>query len=645
MKRTMVAVFIGLVGSLLIWTLGTASALIGTGGFCTDYLPVGAVALMLVIVFGLNPLLSLISLRMVLNRVQLALVFGMLLVASVTSDQGLLLPFLFPLANCTQNACEDPAMAELYEKMDAPAALFPDKLEFGSEPFAANRLLNGLEPGEQIPWKSWGKPLIAWLGLLVPWWVMMIAIAMIALPQWRDRERVTFPLLEVQKAISSAPATGRRLPGIFRDRLLLTGLGLSFFIIMLSRVSAKWPGMFPAIPLSFDMSPYFTEGFVRHLPGWISGRYTVRFVVVGLAFFMQKRVSFSIWSIQLIAGLLIAMVTVYSPPFEWGCLMPMKLGVHFGIAAGVLWLARSHLAHIGSTFIKGVRTDAERRDRLAAAALLLSLVAMFIWFTWVGVHPGWSVGIILVAFVFGIVYARIVAETGLPIVSSTAYYGNTLIALVPVAWRTAASMYFAGIMAVFVGYMNRMCAATVVLHALGLDEKAGARKHVRLGVLFLGVLVASCVIAGATYLVVGYEVGETISGDNIVGWWRGVFPWTAEGALKAWGSGKILNTKPALAWFILYGALLAGLMQWLCSFSVKWPFHPLGLLLIATWTGNTVWFSVFVGWLLKTLVMKYGGARNYARGRSLFLGLILGEVTGITVWTLINAALLASEGG
>ena len=131
MKRTLAAVLIGLVGSVLIWTLATVSQLIGTGGFCSDYLPVGAVALMLLIVLGLNPLLSLVSVRLVLNRVQLALVFGMLLVSSVTSDQGLIRPFLFPLANCTQNACEDAAKAELYEKMDAPAALFPDKLEFG----------------------------------------------------------------------------------------------------------------------------------------------------------------------------------------------------------------------------------------------------------------------------------------------------------------------------------------------------------------------------------------------------------------------------------------------------------------------------------------------------------------------------------
>jgi hypothetical protein len=236
-----------------------------------------------------------------------------------------------------------------------------------------------------------------------------------------------------------------------------------------------------------------------------------------------------------------------------------------------------------------------------------------------------------------------VAETGLPIVSSTAKYGQALISFVPVAWRTAASMYFGGIMAVFIGYMNRMCAAVVVLHALGLDENASPRKQQRLGVLFLGVLVTSVLIAGATYLFVCYDVGETLSGGSIEGWWRNVFSWTAEGGLRAWASGRVLQTKPELVWYILYGAVAAMLLQWLCSFSVKWPIHPLGLLLIDTWTGGVVWFSVFVGWLLKALVMKYGGPRAYTRARGLFLGLILGEVAASAIWTLINALMLTAE--
>jgi len=90
--------------------------------------------------------------------------------------------------------------------------------------------------------------------------------------------------------------------------------------------------------------------------------------------------------------------------------------------------------------------------------------------------------------------------------------------------------------------------------------------------------------------------------------------------------------------------VLAGLLQWLCAFSAKWPIHPLGVLLIGTWTGSTVWFSVFIGWMLKRSVMEYGGVRIYRRARGFFLGLILGEVAGTAVWTLINATLLAAEG-
>jgi hypothetical protein len=629
-------------GAVVIWTIATGAGLRGAGSFSNDYLPTGAVVIMVILIFLVNPIASRISRRLVLNRVQMCLIFGILLVACITPGQGLLLAMPFPLAQCTQNACEDGAKAAMYKEMDAPASLFPDELGYGNEPFAAKRLLTSLEPGEEIPWKSWIRPLISWMGLFVPWWVMMIAIAVIALPQWRDRERVSFPLLEVMKTLSSAPEEGHALPAVFRDLLFLLGLALAFVVCSLPRANGIWPGAAPVIPLSWKMDTYFTEGVLKYLPGWVKGQYYIYFTVIGLAFFMQRRVSASIWSLQLIAGIMIAYVSAYSPPFEWGGLMNMKVGVHFAFGIGVLWLARSHLAHIARTLIAGAKTDDERRDRSAAIALLLSLAGMCAWFTWVGVHPGWTAGIVTVAFIFGVVYARIVAETGLPIVSSTAYYGLTLINLVPVAWRTATSMYFSGIMAVFVGYMNRVCAATVVLHALGLDEKADARKHVRLGFLFLGVLVASVLIAGDTYLYVGYTFERSFDGyGSIVGWWRGIYAWTAEGGLSTWSAEKIVNTKPHLAWYILVGMVLAGGFQWLCAVSPKWPLHPLGLLLIGTWTGHRVWFSVMIGWMLKTLVVRYGGARAYTRARGVFLGLIIGEVLAAAFWGVLRAVLLA----
>ncbi len=40
---------------------------------------------------------------------------------------------------------------------------------------------------------------------MVPLWAMMLAMAVILLPQWRDKERVALPLLEVHRLLVGAP--------------------------------------------------------------------------------------------------------------------------------------------------------------------------------------------------------------------------------------------------------------------------------------------------------------------------------------------------------------------------------------------------------------------------------------------------------
>ena len=51
---------------------------------------------------------------------------------------------------------------------------------------------------------------------------------------------------------------------------------------------------------------------------------------------------------------------------------------------------------------------------------------------------------------------------------------------------------------------------------------------------------------------------------------------------------------------------------------------------------NWVWCSIFVAWLAKTLILKYGGAAGYARTKPFFLGLILGQTVVAGLWLLID---------
>ena len=69
---------------------------------------------------------------------------------------------------------------------------------------------------------------------------------------------------------------------------------------------------------------------------------------------------------------------------------------------------------------------------------------------------------------------------------------------------------------------------------------------------------------------------------------------------------------------------------------VGWPFHPLGYVLCTSWTVLSYWFPMLVAWVIKSLVVRYGGMRLYTGLRPLFLGLIFGEFTAMVIWTLIN---------
>ena len=68
-----------------------------------------------------------------------------------------------------------------------------------------------------------------------------------------------------------------------------------------------------------------------------------------------------------------------------------------------------------------------------------------------------------------------------------------------------------------------------------------------------------------------------------------------------------------------------------------WPFHPLGFVMCGSWSLVVYWFTIFVAWVVKSIIVHYGGLSGYARARPFFLGLILGEMSIAVVLTLLDA--------
>jgi hypothetical protein len=67
-----------------------------------------------------------------------------------------------------------------------------------------------------------------------------------------------------------------------------------------------------------------------------------------------------------------------------------------------------------------------------------------------------------------------------------------------------------------------------------------------------------------------------------------------------------------------------------------WPLHPVALPLSTIWYTDTYFFSVFLAWGIKALVLRLGGPRLYRATRPLFIGIVIGEAVSVGVWILID---------
>ncbi len=102
---------------------------------------------------------------------------------------------------------------------------------------------------------------------------------------------------------------------------------------------------------------------------------------------------------------------------------------------------------------------------------------------------------------------------------------------------------------------------------------------------------------------------------------------------------RIATTAPEVeagnAFSYLFGAAWVLLSMFLRR-SLFWFPHPIGYVMLVNPQMSAMWLSFFIGWVVKRLVVRYGGKQTYEKTRPIFIGLILGEALAILAWTLLG---------
>lgn len=640
-RATWVAIVIALAAAILMWIVQPLNNYLLNNSFIADnYLPELAVGIMAILVLAINPLLRFLTGGgTTLSMRQLALIFAILLVA--TAPLSLLRVWPHSLARGNRDIATDKNLAALHESMDLPDALYLEPAAYGGDTPISSQLVDQLEPGNTIPWGAWVKPLMGWGSLIAFSWLVMLGLVLAVFPQWRDNERLSFPLLTVQQELIQSPGKGHFLPPIFRNKIFWTGFIIVVIVHGFNGLNHHTNHAFPPFPRSWNLYRVFSQGLWRHM-SWYMKRNQLIFSLVGLIYFVPKRVSFSLWFTVIVYQLYRMLGYEYQAPFYAATTTDHRNGAILGVACVILWLGRAQWRAVFRSMSHRPLTDVDRRNRTAGFMLCAGCLGVLAWHVWAGNSLMFAVASVVMIFITSLVLARIVAETGIPFVAN--YLGmGYFMAMMPVKWLSATTLYLTSMADLVIREgSSRVSLMIPAMHGLGMDRTQTPRQHARLARGFMLIVLLGLVIGGAVHLWMGYHYPGSL--DNlrvpIVSWGSNNINWRVHGPLLAFGRGSWGGTPYNQPAHLLFGFIVGAGLQIGCLVSPLWPLHPVGLLMVETWFLAVAWPSIFLGWACKSLVTKYGGAQLYRMLRPLFLGLVIGEVFSAILWALVPVILI-----
>lgn len=495
----------------------------------------------------------------------------------------------------------------------------------------------------KIPWSSWLKPLGCWLIFIFACYGAFYCLTYVVLDYWTRRDKLVFPLAKLPE--SMVPQEGERswIPRSFCTMGLWLGFAVSFLILSYNAMSmAGWlPGL-TGIRLGFDIENVVKDTVFEGLIGYATQKtyFLIIFTAIGISFLLSTGVSFSIWFYLLVGKLMILSATWMGYgrtgadfPADWlgRTNAPTSLG-----AGGIMLYSAISLWRCLSGYKQLAREKSSgenRRVPLPAIGLLVSMAIMTLWLWWNGQWHPKTLGLVVVfvcflmLLTFGLM--RVVAESGVYWIQNHGSFFHFYKAL-GAGKVISATLVGPLIMIYSVLFLDlKTFIAPNLLNAARMRNDVSASR-LRFHANIIICIVVSVAAALTLLIVIGYARGA----NHMGGWFFRDYP-----ILMVEEMGSIIASDPEfrggdVAWYSA-GAGWVAMTLWIRK-SIFWFPHPVGFIMLINPLISSIWFSFFLGWLAKYLVVKYGGKVTFDKVRLIFVGLILGEIIAVLAWGLVS---------
>jgi hypothetical protein len=606
----------------------------------------------------LNTLLVRIGPGRAFTRGELLTVYGMLIVSIGLAMQGGL-PYI---VSATTYPFYMATPSNAWEHMVWPYVPLFLRLNM---PEAVTWFWEGLPEGTGVPWAAWWTPMLAWGSFTLALMAAVFSLGALMRKDWIERQRLTFPLVDVPLAIAGDEARPSLKDSILNNRVFWIGFAIPALFVTLGWFHV----LFPSVPspqiYSIEVNRYFAG---MPLP-WsvLSGddgiKVSIIFPVIGISCLLPAEVSLSLWVFYLLFQVQMLTWASFGVAESGGtaaiAINPrnfisfQEAGGFLALTAVTIWQSRRALRAAWLSLIGRARgfdyaqprptpSEVEGREEddpyaaMAGRSALLIFAAANGFMFWWAARAGmswWSFAAILGVFYAVLVGAsRLVAAGGVMYVDTGFFPKGLLlhtIGAIPI--RPAALTMYTYLSVIFM-YDPMNLALPQMMNSFKLVHSARLRGRVFSAAAFVAIAVIFAVGIPALLKVI-YARGATA----LPNW-----PFTS---YPQWGFGELDATlrvpEPANNWLRLAVVLGAGftlLLVWLHTQFVWWPVSPVGFLIASSYeTNRSLWVNVFIAWALTTAIRRYGGLRLFRSFRPAFLGLVLGQYLPSGVFAILSS--------
>ena len=482
----------------------------------------------------------------------------------------------------------------------------------------------------------WSVPLALWGGFFLLLAFLFACMTVIVRKAWTENEKLAFPIIQLPLLMTE--------PGgaFFKQPLMWVGFGFAFVTGLINGVHQLYPSVpeNPWIKL-YDVGQFFTSPPLNAIRDY--GMQTSLYpFAIGLAYLIPLDLAFSCWFSYLLArGYFVfgraTGLDSASAGAGWPYLKEISAGAWIGVAVAIVWSNRKYLTEaFDRAFGRSDTADNDpvenRRYRWAFIGLAIGAVLLMVWSAFLGISPGVAAAFFGIFFALSLAITRVRAEFGTPHEIVSVKPADILVTLM--GTRALGDASLIGMQSMY--WFNRGYRCHPMPNLLEGYKMAEGRKMPfaqLLGVFALAAVVSLVATFAANYFTT-YGAGATAKAAGYKLWVGN----EAFNQLSAW----VKFGQPAAAgslWFFIGGLCVTAILAYLRQTFLWWPLHPTGFALGISYAMNYFWFCVFVAWLAKLFITRYGGMDAHKKAVPFFLGLVLGDYTIGALWSLLGMVL------